>query len=119
MADLPHGAPPHGDLPDEQAPAVEYRFLADQGILVVRSRGVMPSSGWAAITLRATKEGSRHSSQRYLFDHREAKFRLRFADLWSLPRNMGAFKLPGGAPDEAAPRNGKAIHRGVQPQPRF
>ncbi len=85
--------PPLADPPYD----VDYSFLADQEVLVVRSHGTMPSSEWAAITLRATQEGDRHSCRRFLFDHRDAKFRLRFADLWSLPHNIGAFKLPDGA----------------------
>ena len=76
---------------------VDYAFLADQKILVVTTRGAVPSSEWGEISRQATAEGSRHDCLRYLFDHREARLKVRFADLWSLPHNLGAFRLPEGA----------------------
>jgi len=76
---------------------VDYAFDADRNVLVVRTRGALPTSEWAGISERATREGETHGCNRFLFDHREARFKLRFADLWSLPRNAGRFRLPDGA----------------------
>ena len=81
----------------EPAHRAEYTYLADRQILLVRTRGALPTSMWPNIIADSVREGSVHSCTRYLFDHRAARFRMRFADLWALPRNMGQSQLPGGA----------------------
>jgi hypothetical protein len=76
------------------APQVEFRYLPEERILVVRTSGLLVSSSWPDVIRMATEEGKGRGCLRYLVDHREAELRFRFADLWILPRNAGHFELP-------------------------
>lgn len=88
MLERPSGSVPY---------TVEYSLLTEPRVLVVRTSGELPTSSWASISKAATDEGTKRSCHDFLFDHRAARFRVRFADLWALPRNAGAFQLPDGA----------------------
>jgi hypothetical protein len=59
----------------------------------VRTSGVLPSSAWPEVVLRAGDEGRNWSCLRFLVDHRSVQFQFRFADIWRLPRNAGRFKM--------------------------
>jgi hypothetical protein len=74
-----------------------FTHMPEEQILVVKTSGVIPSSSWPAIIRQVTDEGTARSCIRYLIDHLDARFRIRFADLWSIPRNAGRFELPPGA----------------------
>ncbi len=74
-----------------------FEYMPQEQILVVKTSGVIPSSSWPAIIGRVTDEGKARSCIRYLVDHLDARFRVRFADFWNMPRNAGRFELPAGA----------------------
>ena len=83
--------------PLELPPKVDFTYQPEQKILIARTSGVLPISAWPRIMKLTLDEGRLHNCLRFLLDHRGATFRLKFAELWALPRNAGTFKYPEGA----------------------
>jgi hypothetical protein len=83
--------------PEEQPVNVDFFYRAEQRILVARTNGVLSASSWPQIISMTIDEGHQYNCCRFLIDHRRATFRFKFADLWALPRNAGAFQRPKDA----------------------
>lgn len=83
--------------PHERPPNLDFTYQTEQKILIARTSGVVSISSWPAIIKQTLDEGHQHSCLRFLIDHRGATFHLKFAELWTLPRNAGAFQHPEGA----------------------
>jgi hypothetical protein len=73
---------------------MEFTYIPEHGVLVVRTSGLLVSASWPEVIRRANEEGKGRGCLRYLVDHRDATFQFRFADLWVLPRNAGHFEVP-------------------------
>jgi hypothetical protein len=72
----------------------EYVYIEQNRILMVHPTGVVETSSWPIIIGRSMEEGRKCSCTRFLFDQRDADFRLNVADLFGMPHNTGAFKQP-------------------------
>ena len=82
---------------DTAAPSTVFSYVEDQQILVAKTSGTLHSSSWPVIIKQVTDAGKARACIRYLIDHLDARFHVRFADLWNIPRNTGRFELPPGA----------------------
>ena len=90
---------------------IDLDYLTEQGIVEVRTSGVLPSSSWPEVIRASMDEGDRRSCVRYLVDHRKARFRFRFADMVNLPKIAASFPLAPNARIAILPPRG--LERGA------
>jgi hypothetical protein len=81
---------------ESEAPPVHFAYQTDQGILVARTKGMLPTSFWPEVIRLTLAEGSLHNCIRFLIDHRAATFHFKFGELWGVPWNDDSFRPPKG-----------------------